>query len=275
MPTAARTMPRLREEIERVVTPYNDIVARRVGERVDLDVEGATFATWHPRHLLTGYSWDALTAACLLHEGGPPKRVLLLGLGGGTMLRQLKALVPELVAVAVEIDALVVDLARKHMELDKLGAEIVIDDAYAFIERSSERFDVVVDDLFLTGTHDVERSAIPEGHVLERMCALLEPGGAFAANLITDSGHRKVRRAARQAFLQTFAEVRSVKPPRGLNEVLVGARALAPPKQVKALSASFQQPKDRDRWLQLRYTSLQTASSSGKPSAKARKRHDQ
>src|SRR5256885_722752 len=25
-----------------------------------MDVEGATFATWHPRYVMTGYSWDAL-----------------------------------------------------------------------------------------------------------------------------------------------------------------------------------------------------------------------
>lgn len=256
MSNAARTMPRLREEIERVSTPYNEIIARRIGERVDLDVEGATFATWHPRHLLTGYSWDALTAACLLRDAGPPRSVLLLGLGGGTMLRQLRALVPEARAVAVEIDAGVVELARKYMELDTLGAEVVIDDAYAFIERCRERFDVVIDDLFLTGPDDVERAGVPEGYVLERMCALLEPGGVFAANLITDHGHRKVRRAARQAFLERFGIVRSVKPPRGLNEVLVGAEALAAPRDVRAYAERFREPRDRERWEQLRFERL-------------------
>ncbi|MFZ9889747.1 MAG: hypothetical protein ACO3JL_19805, partial [Myxococcota bacterium] len=87
MTDVARTMPRLRKEIERVSSPFNQLVARQVGERIDLDVEGATFATWHPRHLLTGYSWDALCAASLLRPAGPPRRVLLLGLGGGTVLR--------------------------------------------------------------------------------------------------------------------------------------------------------------------------------------------
>lgn len=249
-------MPRLREEIERVSTPFNEIVARRVGERVDLDVEGATFATWHPRHLLTGYSWDALTAACLCHDDGPPASVLLLGLGGGTMLRQLRALVPDLRAVAVEIDPMVVELARNHMELDAIGAEVVIDDAYAFIEGCTERFDVVIDDLFLTGPHDVERSAVPEGHVLERMTALLTQGGVFAANLITDGGHRKVRRAAREAFLERFSTVRSVKPPRGLNEVLVGADSLAAPKLLREYADAFDEPTDKERWLQLSYSGL-------------------
>lgn len=256
MPNAVRTMPRLREEIERVSTPFNDIVARRVGERIDLDVEGATFATWHPRHLLTGYSWDALTAACLLGPGGPPRSVLLLGLGGGTMVRQLRALVPEVRAVAVEIDAVVVGLARRHMELDTLDVEVVVEDAYTFIERCEERFDVVVDDLFLTGPYDVERAGVPEGEVLERMCALLEPEGIFAANLITDDGHRKVRRATRRAFLSRFEMVRSVKPPRGLNEVLVGAEQLASPRHVRALADRFEEQHDQELWERLRYELL-------------------
>jgi spermidine synthase len=249
-------MPRLREEIERTSSPFNDIVARRVGERVDLDVEGATFATWHPRKRLTGYSWDALSAAALSRAAGPPRSVLLLGLGGGTVVRQLRALLPEVRVVAVEIDRSIVDLARRHMELDTLGAEVVVDDAYAYIEACGERFDVVIDDLFLTGPEDVERAGVPEGYVLEAMVRLLTPGGVTVANLITDAGHRAVRRAARRAFRDRFAAVRVIKPPRGLNEVLLGASELAQPRACRAYGAVFEEPTDREFWNQLSHRSL-------------------
>ena len=62
---------------------------RRHTGREDLEVAGATMSTWHPDRWLTGWAWDAITAACLLRRDGPPRRVLLLGLGGGTVVRQL------------------------------------------------------------------------------------------------------------------------------------------------------------------------------------------
>lgn len=264
MTDVGRTMPRLRQEIERVSSPFNQLVARQVGERIDLDVEGATFATWHPRYVLTGYSWDALCAACLLRPAGPPRRVLLLGLGGGTVLRQLLHLAPQATAVAVEIDSAVVELARRYMRLDDLQAEVVIEDAYRFVARCRRKFDVVIDDLFLTGPEDVERAAIPEGGVLLTMKGLLAPGGVFVANLITDTAHRRVRRATRRALLENFPAVGAVTPPRGLNEVLVAAERLAGETELLAYAEQFAEARDRRHWLDLRYTPLQPSTKDGR-----------
>jgi spermidine synthase len=257
MVSSGRTMPNARVEIERVSSPFNEVVARLVGERVDLDVEGATFATWHPTQLLSGYSWDALAAGCLLRAAGPPKSVLLLGLGGGTMLRQLRALLPDARFVAVEIDAEIVRLARRHMELDEIGVEVIVGDAYAYLDSCGERFDVVIDDLFLTGAMDVERSAVPEGHVLKRTRAVTARGGIVLANLITDAGHLHVRRAARAAFKKSFRQVRVVVPPRGLNEVLVGGTEVAPPSFARRRVDAFTDPEDQRLWGLLTFRTLQ------------------
>jgi spermidine synthase len=239
-----------------VASPFNEVVARRIGERVDLDVEGATFASYHPRLKMTGYSWDALTAASLLHPDSPPRSLLLLGLGGGTMLHQLRTLVPHIDVVAVEIDPEIVRLAREHMALEETGAEVVVDDAYAFLHDCKRTFDVVVDDLFLTGPDDVERSGIPEGAVLDDMRARLNPRGVLVANLITDVGHRAVRRATRASFRASFAEVRVVKPPRGLNEILVGGAALSKPRMARKAGERLGEAEDRRLWSLLGYEAL-------------------
>ena len=241
-------MEHVRGLLERVSSPYNELVARRVFERVDLDVEGATFATWHPRFLLTGYSWDAISAACLLGSSGPPRSVLLLGLGGGTVARQLRALAPAARLVGVEIDEAILELARRYMALDEIGVEVVVGDAYRYLEGCRERFDVVIDDLFLTGRDDVTRSAVPEGEVLGRMTELLEPGGTVVANLIVDRGHHRVRRRARAAFLSRFPVVRAVRPPLGLNEVLVGGERVAGRRALDEYRDVFPEPHDQKLW---------------------------
>lgn len=231
-----------------LTTAFNNVEVRRTGERVDLEVEGATFATWHPTHVFTGYSWDALAAGALLRPGGPPASVLLLGLGGGTVTRQLRALLPNVRLVGVEIDAGVIDLARRYMGLDEQQVEVHVEDAYAFLARMHERFDVVLDDLFLTGPDDVVRSRVPQGETLALLRARVAPGGLFVANLITDAGeHKSVRLASRKAFADAFPVSRVVTPPRGLNEILVGGDEVLPRSSLAAFVPKLADPYDRAR----------------------------
>lgn len=220
--------PRHAHIVESVKTPWNTMTVVRTGQRMDLDVEGATYATWHPRHVMTGYSWDALSIACLLRHASTPKSVLILGLGGGTVARQLKVFVPDVRIVGVEIDAGVVDAARRHLHLDE-SVEVHVGDAYDFLQNGGEQFDAVIDDLFLTGDTDVVRSRVPDGDTLKLVRSRVKAGGVVVANLITDKGdHADVRKKARAGFRAAFPKAKVVTPPQGLNEILVGGDDVRP-----------------------------------------------
>jgi spermidine synthase len=255
--------------VERRRTSHNLVDVWRAGGRIDLDVEGATLATWHPRRVLTGYSWDALTAACLLRGGGAPERVLVLGLAGGTMVRQLLHLRPATRVVAVEIDAGILELSRQYLRLGELDLEIVLDDAYAYLARTRERFDAVIDDLFLTGPDDVRRSRVPEGETLELLCRAVAPGGIVVANLITGPGHTVVRRRARTAFRAAFPRVRTVVPQLGLNEILVGGQEVQTGAALAGAAAAFTTAHDRAAWQAIRVRRLSAPSAAGAPARTA------
>jgi predicted membrane-bound spermidine synthase len=244
-------------ELESLTTQFNTVVVRRVGERIDMDVEGATFATWHPRHLLTGFSWDALAAAALLRGDGAPKSVLVLGLGGGTVTRQLRAMLPEARITGVEIDAGIIDLARRYMDLDAQRLDVHIEDAYGFLENTREKFDAILDDLFLTGPTDVVRSRTVAGGTMSLLKAKLQKGGVLVANLITDAGeHKTVRTESRRAYVETFASVRAVLPPRGLNEILVGGERTRPQSALSGYASCFAEPHDQRRLSEIVVKSL-------------------
>ena len=235
--------------LEAVATDYNTIAVVATGVRINMDVEGATFATWHPRFLMTGYSWDALSAACLLRADGPPATVLLLGLAGGTVARQLRALAPEAAITGVDIDAGVVDLARRYMGLDELGIDVVLADADRFLAETEMRFDAIVEDLFLSGPGDVARPQIPVGERLALITARLAPGGIVVTNLITEPGgpHFALRRQVRRVFPEVFSSVRVVQPPRGFNEILVGGERSRPGTALRGHADRLAEP--YDRWL--------------------------
>jgi len=160
-------------------------VVRR-GGALELRVRG-TFASYYkPGSALTGSVWDAL-AAPLLALGRRAPSVLLLGLGAGSTARVARALAPGARIVGVEIDPEVVALARRHFELDRLGVEVVQADAAAFLARSRERFDAVLDDVFVGRGRAVRKPAwLLEGG-LAAAGARVAPGGLLASNALDEA----------------------------------------------------------------------------------------
>lgn len=249
-------------ELEVVHTPFNTVqVMESTDGTIDFDVIGATHATWHPRLLLTGHAWDAITAAALM--GHPePQSLLLLGLGGGTVLRQLRHLLPHTRMSAVEIDPDMIRLARKYMHIDTLDIEIIPADAFHFLETDTRRFDLLIDDLYRCGETDVERPAPVNRHTLANHARHLTPDGALIMNFVLGAGHHTLHRAARRAFTEVFPHVRAVQPPLSHNEILVGTRrpeGLASPQHLRSLARLFPANSDQKRWKELRNLKLRSA----------------
>lgn len=93
--------------------------------------------------------WQQVFRLLALRDS-PPEQVLLLGLGGGSVpsiLRQELRIASPL--TAVEIDPVMVRLARTHFGLDRLEAIDVIEgDALVQVQALRDRYDLVVVDLF-------------------------------------------------------------------------------------------------------------------------------
>src|SRR5690606_3358696 len=213
---------------------------------------GAIHAWWHERRFLTGLAWDNIAAGALLRPAGPPRSVLMLGLAGGTAMRVLRHLLPGCHLVAVDIDSEIVALAELNMGLDDLGIEIHFDDAYRWVARCRERFDVVIDDVYLAGSDDVFRPGASDAGHMAALKGLLRPGGLVLANLVCGEGHRQMQIRTRTAFREAFSVVRSVTTPASLNETLVGGDAVLPPSAFSRWERSFPDRADRALWRRIR-----------------------
>ena len=155
---------------------------------------------------------------------------------------------PEARIAGVEIDAGIVELARRHMHLDDQRVEAYVEDAYEFLARTGDKWDAILDDLFLTGPTDVVRTRVVEGKTMSLLLSRLAEGGVVVANVITDDGeHRVVRQATRAAFVDTFASVRAVVPPRGLNEIIVGGAKTRTASVLEAYVGRFAEAHDQRR----------------------------
>jgi spermidine synthase len=211
-------------------------------------VQGALHATYHRKRYLTGLAWDLIAAAALLRDGGPPRSILMLGLAGGTAYRVLRHLLPECRLTAIDIDSEIIDLARKHMNLDSLDIEILTTDAYPWLAKNKRKFDVVFDDIYLAGKTDVFRPQAWDPELLEHLRRAVAPGGLLAVNLVTGAGHRKMQSLTRKILCDEFSQVCSLTTAAGMNEVLVAGDRVATRRQLAPYNDFFQDWRDRVFW---------------------------
>jgi spermidine synthase len=96
---------------------------------------------------------EALVQPGLLLLDAPPTRALVIGGGEGATLREVLKYPSIAKAVMVDIDAEVVELCKRHLPEMHQGAfddprtEFRAEDARGYLERTAERFDLIVVDL--------------------------------------------------------------------------------------------------------------------------------
>jgi spermidine synthase len=158
--------------------------------------------------------------------------VLVLGLAAGSVARAVRALDPRAVIVGVERDAEVLRAARGHFGLDRLGIEVVEDDALAFLRKDRRSFDLVIEDVFVGTARRVRKPGwlFEEGYPLAY--ARLRTGGLLVSNTIEELP--AVVRALRPCHGRMVSlDVRDY-----WNRVLVCGRPLPPPRVVRSVLAA-------------------------------------
>lgn len=234
--------------IGRFSTFYQDVKIWKSGLEAEFRVAGAVHAWYHQRKFLTGLAWDLIAAAPLLHRSGAPKSILMLGFAGGTSFRILRHLLPESRLVAVDIDRELVELAREYMDLASLRAEVVIGDAYEWLRSNREKFDVVIDDIYLAGVDDVYRPCQAARENLSLLQSASHPEGLLAVNLVTGAGHRNEQIRTRALLRDSHQSVRSLRTPGAMNEVLVAGRKMGAAAVLRSYLNAFSSKVDRDYW---------------------------
>lgn len=161
----------------------------------------------NPDHLVFDYTRMMMGALYLDPE---PRRVLVLGLGGGTLPTALAAL-PSVTAIdVVEIDPAVIRVAQRYFGF-KPGPRLKVheEDGRVFVKRAlreGRRYDLVVLDAF-------DHEYIPE-HLLTReflgeVKGLLPEGGVLAANTFSNSRLYDHESVTYQAVFGDFYNLRA------------------------------------------------------------------
>lgn len=115
--------------------------------------------------------------------------ILVLGVAGGSVI---KTLVDEIEykgkITGVEIDPDMIQIANQYFNLDKIQQlEIIIDDAFEFVLKTKEKYDLIIIDVF----EDIKMpNFLFEGFFRDRVFTLLKDQGFVLFNtMILDEAH--------------------------------------------------------------------------------------
>lgn len=190
----------------------------------------------HPKQLV--FSYTKMSLASLLLQPNP-RRVLIIGLGGGTLPMALRDIAAEATIDTVEIDAAVVRVAKNYfgyVEDEKNRA--ITQDARVYGKRAALRgleYDLIILDAF-NGEYIPEHLMTVE--FLQEMQALLSDGGVLVANTFANSELYDYESAT---YAAVFGEFLNFRSPATGNRIIIVPQARLPADQRSELSAEAMQ----------------------------------
>ena len=146
---------------------------------------------------------------------------LLVGLGGGALVRFLNHHFPELSLDVVEIDPVVVKVAREYFgTVPGPRTRILVEDAFDYVRRTRDRYDLILMDVHLHPSEQTDRSGQPlqlkTAAFLRGLDERLRPGGIVVFNAIQGSDTAAYIESIRAAFPAT-----AIFRPAGSGNVIV------------------------------------------------------
>lgn len=179
--SVARGQPRT---IYTTTSTYNTIQVSEDDRRMRYLTFGVGLATQSavklgdPTHLELAYAPVMLTGLALTPKA---ERVLIVGLGGGSLPMFFRHYYPALEIDVVELDPAVADVARKYFEFrEDARLRVHIQDGRRFIEECRRPYDVIFLDAY--GANDIPYALITKEFLLAVRRAVA-PGGLVAGNI--------------------------------------------------------------------------------------------
>lgn len=139
-----------------------------------------------------------------------PQRVLIVGLGGGSMVHFLARHDPQVKVDVVEIDPVVVQLAAEYFGVRSQGnVQIITADAFRYLAESPVQYDVIYMDAFLKPSAETDSTGVPlklkQVQFYKSLQRNLKPDGLVVFNLNPHPGTREDVQTIANGFPQVYA----------------------------------------------------------------------
>lgn len=168
---------------------YSSLRVTKKGQRINLYTgRGHLQSSYDPTKILTGTVWDWYLASPIFSGifTKKLKNVLVLGLGGGTVVKLYNRAYEVEKIVGVEIDPAIIEIAKTFFNITEPNTEIINADIFNYIDSASSTFDVIILDAFRENISDPNSTT---AGFLKKCCQLLTDKGVFVINRVRDKAN--------------------------------------------------------------------------------------
>ncbi|MBV1906942.1 MAG: fused MFS/spermidine synthase [Pseudomonadales bacterium] len=180
----------------------------------------------HPKEMVFPYTKMMMASLLVTPK---PKRILIIGLGGGTLPMALADLLPESDITVVEIDAAVVKVASDYFSFNPSEQiSVVVQDARVFGRRAlirQEKYDLIMLDAY-NGDYIPEHLLSQE--YLQECRMLLSESGVLTANTFSIS---KLYHSESTTYKSVFNNLLNFKSNKSANRILIASIEALPSRQ--------------------------------------------
>ena len=155
----------------------------KAGNSVRLYSNGVFHSQYNPTHLLSHSIWDMLLLPAFFLPANSVKRILLMGVGGGTVIKLLHRYLQPVDITGVEINPVHLQVARKFFKVNQNEADLICADAIQWIKQyKGPKFDVIIDDMFGHAGGDINRAVVLDKSWFNILNRNLNPDGVVVIN---------------------------------------------------------------------------------------------
>ena len=155
---------------------------RQAGNTRRLITNGVFHSQYNPKHILTGSVWDLLFLPALIMRE-PPKRILVLGVGGGAVIHQLNYFLKPAHIAGIELSETHLRIARDFFALKKKNVRLYHGDAKVFVQSySGPGYDLIIDDLFREIDGETERALSFDSEWAASLSRIVSADGMLVVN---------------------------------------------------------------------------------------------
>ena len=159
---------------------------RRAGRSVRLYTNGVFHSQYNPANPVAATVWNLLVLPAFFRPADAIRRVLVLGVGGGAVIRLLHHFFRPAQIIGVELDPVHVHIARRFFGITRHRADLVEADAVDWLRRyRGPRFDLVVDDLFGETEGEPVRAVEADQAWLATLSRNLVANGVLVMNFVS------------------------------------------------------------------------------------------
>lgn len=207
---------------------YNYIQVVKVGNETQLILnEGVGIhSIYDPDNTLTGGPWDYFLDAPYFNN--PPftqqqvRNVCVIGLGAGTIPRELTAAYGPIPIDGVELDGEIVNLARQHFHMDEPNLHVIVQDGRYYLQTTQKKYDEI-------GIDAYQQPYVPfqlaTKEFFQEVRSHLTPTGVAVINAGRTNKDFRLVEALAQTMRAVFPNVYIIDTARFTNSIIIATNA--------------------------------------------------